>query len=220
MKRLPADQSHRPLSILHCEESFVVVDKLADFLSVPGREPQSQDCVTARVRALFPHAEGFLAAHRLDMATSGLMVLGLTPSAYKNLSLQFEKRQADKTYTALLAGQVEANSGHIELPFRVDWPNRPKQIHDPEHGKLGITDWRVIERYPHATRVEFTPWTGRTHQLRVHAAHALGIGHPIIGDELYGDPTLADRLMLHSTTLAFHHPERGERISFHLPAPF
>ena len=220
MKRLPADQSHRPLSIVHYEESFVVVDKLADFLSVPGREPQSQDCVTTRVRALFPHAEGFLAAHRLDMATSGLMVLGLTPSAFKHLSLQFEKRQVDKTYIALLAGQVEANLGHIELPFRVDWPNRPKQIHDPEHGKLGITDWRVIERYPHATRVEFTPFTGRTHQLRVHAAHELGIGHPIIGDELYGDPTLADRLMLHSTTLAFHHPERGERIRFHLPAPF
>lgn len=220
MKRLPPDQSHRPLSVVHHEQSFVVIDKLPDFLSVAGREPESQDCVVARVREVFPLAEGSLAAHRLDMATSGLMVLGLTPAAHKNLSLQFEKRQVAKTYIALLAGRIEADSGHIELPFRVDWPNRPKQMYDPEHGKLGITDWRVLTRYPDATRVEFTPRTGRTHQLRVHAAHALGVGHPIIGDELYGDPTLADRLMLHSSTLAFHHPEHGKWQRFHSPAPF
>ncbi len=220
MKQLPSDQRHRPLSVVHHEKSFVVIDKLPDFLSVPGRGPESQDCVTERVRDLFPHAEGFLAAHRLDMATSGLMVLGLTPHAHKHLSLQFEKRQVAKKYIALLEGQIADDSGHIELPFRVDWPNRPKQIHDPEHGKLGITDWRVLERYPDSTRVEFTPRTGRTHQLRVHSAHALGIGHAIIGDRLYGNPALADRLMLHSTTLAFHHPEHRERISFRSPVPF
>jgi len=129
--------------------------------------------------------------------------------------MQFEKRQVKKTYTALLEGSVEAESGHIELAFRVDWPNRPKQIHDPENGKLGITDWRVLERTEDQTRVELTPLTGRTHQLRVHSAHELGLGHPIVGDRLYGNPELAERLMLHATTLAFHHPEDGRWLSFH-----
>ena len=220
MKLRPPDQRHRPLSIMHHEESFVVVDKLPDFLSVPGRGPDGEDCVVSRVRELFPEAEGFLAAHRLDMETSGLMVLGLTPQAHKNLSRQFEKRWVAKTYTALLEGQVASESGHIELPFRVDWPNRPKQIYDPEHGKLGISDWQVLERYSNATRIEFKPQTGRTHQLRVHAAHPLGIGHPIIGDRLYGNPALADRLMLHSTTLAFHHPQSEEWVCFRSPPPF
>ena len=220
MKRLPPDQRHRPLSVVYHERSFAVVDKLPDFLSVPGRHPASQDCVVARVREIFPWAEGSIAAHRLDMETSGLMVMGLTPAAHKHLSRQFEKRQVAKTYIALLEGRVEPESGHIELPFRVDWPNRPRQIHDPEHGKLGISDWQILERHRDATRVEFTPHTGRTHQLRVHSAHALGIGHAIIGDRLYGNPALADRLMLHSTTLAFHHPEHRERISFRSPVPF
>ena len=233
MKRLPSDQRHRPLSVVHHEKSFAIVDKLPDFLSVPGRGPESQDFVTERVRELFPHAEGFLAAHRLDMATSGLMVLGLTPQAHKHLSLQFEKRQVDKTYIALLEGQVEADSGHIELPFRVDWPNWPKQMHDPENGKLGITDWRVLERNPDATRVEFTPRTGRTHQLRVHLA---SLGHPIVGDKLYmgGDDVFVrsvekqltdldreflqmDRQALHNWKLEILHPESGEPILLEAP---
>ena len=220
MKRLPSDQRHRPLSVVYHERSFAVVDKLPDFLSVPGRHPASQDCVVARVREIFPWAEGSIAAHRLDMETSGLMVMGLTPAAHKHLSRQFEKRQVAKTYIALLEGRVEPESGHIELPFRVDWPNRPRQIHDPEHGKLGISDWQILERHRDATRVEFTPHTGRTHQLRVHSAHPLGIGHPIVGDHLYGNPALADRLMLHSTTLGFYHPDSDEWLSFCSPVPF
>jgi tRNA pseudouridine32 synthase/23S rRNA pseudouridine746 synthase len=220
VKLLPPDLRHRPLSVVHHERSFVIVDKLPDFLSVAGRSPGTEDCVVARVREVFPHAKGSIAAHRLDMATSGLMVLALTPQAHRHLSRQFEKREVAKTYTALLEGQVESTAGHIELAFRLDWPNRPKQIHDPEHGKLGITDWEVLERHPDSTRVKFTPHTGRTHQLRVHAAHALGIGHPIVGDRLYGHPELADRLMLHSTTLSFHHPDDGTWLDFHSPPPF
>lgn len=218
MKFLPPDLRHRPLSILHQEESFVVVDKLPDFLSVPGRSAGMDDCVVARVRELFPHARGSLAAHRLDMETSGLMVLGLTPEAHRHLSLQFERRRVRKSYLALVEGRVEPDSGHIELAFRVDPAHRPRQILDPVHGKLGITDWEVLERGRDSTRILFTPHTGRTHQLRVHAAHADGLGHPILGDRLYGNP--ADRLMLHSTRLAFHHPENETWQEFDMPPPF
>ena len=218
MKFLPPDLRHRPLSILHQEESFVVVDKLPDFLSVPGRSAGMDDCVVARVRELFPHARGSLAAHRLDMETSGLMVLGLTPEAHRHLSLQFERRRVRKSYVALVEGRVEPDSGHIELAFRVDPARRPRQILDPAHGKLGITDWEVVERGRDSTRILFTPHTGRTHQLRVHAAHPDGLGHPILGDRLYGNP--ADRLMLPSTSLAFHHPENETWQEFDMPPPF
>lgn len=218
MKFLPPDLRHRPLSILHQEDSLVVVDKPPDFLSVPGRSAGMDDCVVARVRELFPHARGSLAAHRLDMETSGLMVLGLTPQAHRHLSLQFEQRQVHKTYLALVEGCVGADSGHIELAFRVDLANRPRQILDPVDGKLGITDWKVVERGYDSTRIRFTPKTGRTHQLRVHAAHPEGLGHPIIGDRLYGKA--ADRLMLHSTSLAFHHPDDETWQEFRMPPPF
>lgn len=220
MKRLPPDLRHRPLSVVHHEASFVVVDKLTDFLSVPGRSPEAQDSVVARVREVFPQADGSISVHRLDMETSGLMVLALTREAHRHLSRQFEKRRVAKEYTALLQGRVEADGGHIELAFRVDWPNRPRQIYDPVDGKLGITDWEVVERGAEHTRVRFVPHTGRTHQLRLHAAHELGIGHPVLGDRLYGDPSLAARLMLHSTRLEFHHPDHGGRVGFYSPAPF
>ena len=178
------------------------------------------DCVVNRVRELFPAARGSLAAHRLDMETSGLMVLGLTPQAHRHLSRQFENRLVHKTYVALLEGCVGPDSGRIELAFRVDLDDRPHQILDPVHGKLGVTDWEALQRTPDSTRVRFTPLTGRTHQLRVHAAHPRGLGHPIIGDRLYGNSALADRLMLHSTTLDFDHPEDERRLHFEIPAPF
>ncbi len=217
MRFRPPDLRHRPLSILHQEASLVVVDKMPDFLSVPGRAADMDDCVVARVRELFPAATGSLAAHRLDMETSGLMVLGLTPEAHRHLSLQFEQRRVHKTYVALVEGHVEADCGHIELAFRVDLDDRPRQMLDAVHGKLGITDWEVLERHAHATRLRFTPQTGRTHQLRVHAAHPDGLGHPIIGDRLYGTP--GERLLLHSTSLAFHHPLDEALLQFEIPVP-
>ena len=140
LKFKPPDLRHRPLSILHQEDSFVVVDKMPDFLSVPGRGPDLDDCVVNRVRELYPQAEGPLAAHRLDMETSVLMVLGLTRSAHRHLSRQFEHRRVGKTYTALVEGVIVPDEGHVELAFRVDLDDRPRQILDPVHGKLGITD--------------------------------------------------------------------------------
>ncbi len=210
----------KPLSVLHVGRGFVVVDKLPHFLSVPGRGHDMDDCVVARVKEVFPLAKGPISVHRLDVETSGLMVLALRRDAHRTLSMQFEKREVDKSYIALLEGRVEADGGRIELAFSLDWPNRPKRVYDPQNGKLGITEWEVIERTEKATRVRFKPITGRTHQLRVHAAHEKGIGHPIIGDSLYGNPDLAERLMLHSTQLSFNHPETSQRLHFDMPAPF
>lgn len=218
MKFRPPDRRDQPLSILHAEECFVVVDKPADFLSVPGRAPDLDDCVVARIREIFPHANGSLAAHRLDMETSGLMVLGLTPEAHNHLSRQFEERRVDKEYIAVVEGCVSDDSGRIELAFRVDVDDRPRQILDPVHGKMGSTDWEVIERKPDTTRLRFVPLTGRTHQLRVHAAHEQGLGHPIVGDRLYGTP--GERLLLHATRLSFDHPTEKRRVHFHMPPPF
>ena len=218
MRFLPPDITHQPLCVLHQEESFVVVDKQPDFLSVPGRGPDLADCVVARVRELFPAACGSLAAHRLDMETSGLMVLGLNPEAHRHLSLQFEQRRVRKTYVGLVEGMVEPDSGHVELAFRVDLDDRPRQILDPEHGKLGVTDWEVIERHADSTRLRFTPLTGRTHQLRVHAAHPDGIGHPIIGDRRYGAQP-STRLHLHALSLTLECLD-GTTKTFHEPTPW
>ena len=211
---------NQPISILYVEQSFVIVDNPAYFLSVPGRGPDMDDCVVKRVRELFPHAKGPMSVHRLDVETSGLMVVALRRDTHRNLSLQFEKRKVEKKYEALLEGCINEDRGHIELAFSLDWPNRPKRRYDPENGKLGVTDWEVIKRNKRSTRVAFKPLTGRTHQLRVHSAHELGIGHPILGDSLYGNPELADRLMLHSNYLSFDHPETNKRLQFDIPTPF
>jgi len=208
------------LSILHAEETFVVVDKPSGLLAVPGRDPAAHDCVAERVRAAFPRAEGPLVAHRLDMDTSGLMVLGLTPAAQRNLSMQFEARVVFKAYTAVLAGRVAGSSGTVRLPFRVDLDNRPVQIHDPLHGKLGETDWHVMARHGAQTRLRFVPRTGRTHQLRVHAADPRGLGCPILGDRLYGDAAAAPRLLLHAELLGLRHPVSEAPLFFRSPAPF
>ena len=175
----------------------------------------------ARVRSAFPEATGPIAVHRLDMATSGLMVVALTVAAHRALSMQFEARRVEKTYIALLNGVPSLNGGVIELPLRLDVENRPVQIHDPIHGRPCCTTWRALAFEGARTRVEFTPLTGRTHQLRVHAA--LGIGYPIVGDRLYGSYgsiTPATRLMLHANWLAFAHPTTGARCEFASTVPF
>ena len=207
---------------------WVVVDKPAGMLSVPGRGEDKQDCVAARVRAMFPDATGPLTVHRLDMDTSGLMVFALSPFAQGKLSRQFQLRKTAKRYTAVLEGQVEDDAGEIDLPLFVDWPNRPRQQVDYILGKPAQTQWTVTSREGNRTRVEFTPITGRSHQLRVHAATPRdegGLGAPIVGDPLYGDPLYSDpdaapRMLLHASYLAFRDPTTGVWTTFQSEAPF
>lgn len=202
------------LEILHTDPHFVVVNKRSGMLAVPGRGEQKRDSVADRVRRMFPGCIGQPAVHRLDMDTSGLMVVALTADAHRNLSRQFHERTTKKKYIALLEGVLEGESGTIELPFRLDVDNRPIQIHDEVHGKMGTTHWRKIAVQGGRTRVEFVPVTGRTHQLRVHASHAKGLGIPIVGDPFYGTGTGPGQLRLHACELGFAHPATGEWMCF------
>ena len=204
-----------PLEILHADRSFVVVDKPAGLLSVPGRTPDLADCVASRVAAMFPHATGPLIVHRLDMDTSGLIVLGLTPYAQRYLSGQFERRRVEKRYCALVGGIVPRDRGQIDLPLRVDWPNRPRQIVCFERGKPSRTRYRVLSFEIDRTRLELEPITGRTHQLRVHLSDARGLGMPILGDPLYAQACEPEpRLMLHATRLSFRPPGSRRMVDF------
>ena len=206
--------------ILYLDEAIAVVDKPGGLLAVPGRGPDKQDSVASRIRQLMPWCIAQPAVHRLDMDTSGLMVLGLTAAAHRHLSVQFAERSVAKRYLALLEGKVAGESGEIALRFRLDPDNRPYQVFDPVQGKLGISRWRKLEERAGRTLVDFTPLTGRTHQLRLHASHAQGLGCPIVGDRLYGHGKPGERLMLHASALEFSHPESGERLRFSLPSPF
>ena len=213
-------QDRPPIRVIHEDPDFVVVEKASGFLSVPGRGPEKSDCVCARVRDLYPDCIANPEVHRLDMDTSGLMVVALKAEAQKALSEQFRLRRTRKRYTALLDGELEGKRGTIELRFRLDLENRPRQIHDAEKGKLGITHWERVSIESGVTRVAFVPVTGRTHQLRVHAAHALGLGIPIVGDPLYGRGTGPAELKLHACELGFQHPRTGEKLDFDSPPPF
>ena len=211
---------------------FVVVDKPPGVRSVPGLGETGEVCVINACRAMFPAATGPLSVHRLDMPTSGLMVVALDPDAHRALSWQFESRTVRKLYHALLVGDVPltlgARTGEVTLPLRADITRRPTQVVDHVQGRLARTLWRCLAVEAAGgltvTRVEFEPVTGRSHQLRVHAASPApgGLGAPILGDPLYGSlPTLpADRLMLHASTLEFDDPGTGERIVAHSPSPF
>lgn len=206
-----------PLSVLHEDEEFLVLDKPSGLLTVPGRPAEHADCLEARVQRDFPEAR---IIHRLDMDTSGVIVLARTAHAHRHIGLQFEKRQTRKTYIALVAGHVRGEDGRIDQPLICDWPNRPKQHIDHETGKPAITDWRILERNDDFTRLELKPLTGRSHQLRVHMQF---LGHPILGDNLYApDDILSarDRLCLHAKYLAFRHPAGGAWAEFTAPTPF
>ncbi|HEY0484290.1 MAG TPA: RluA family pseudouridine synthase [Kofleriaceae bacterium] len=194
---------------------LVIVDKPCGLLSVPGRDPRLGDSVITRLRAQHP---GALAVHRLDLDTSGLLVVAKDPDTHAALQRAFACREVDKRYVAWLDGAIAGDHGTIELPLRVDLDDRPRQIVDPVHGKPAITSWRVVERTAARTRVHLQPRTGRSHQLRVHAAHPLGLGAPIVGDRLYG--RAAARLALHAEALAFLHPHTGRRVALERPAPF
>lgn len=210
----------RNLDIVHADEQFLVVDKPGGLLAVPGRGPEKQDCVVNRVKTMFPGVINQPAVHRLDMATSGLMVLAFTARAHRNLSRQFSRRLVEKKYVALVEGQVSTDCGEITLKFRLDPENRPYQVYDPVHGKIGITRWRRLSISSSRTRIEFVPLTGRTHQLRLHAAHELGLGCPIVGDSLYGSGRQGDPMLLHAAELSFFHPETGEKMIFSSKVPF
>ncbi|MDX2119058.1 MAG: RluA family pseudouridine synthase [Planctomycetota bacterium] len=203
---------------------FVVVDKPSGVLSVPGKGAHKADCVVSRVHAMFDTprkhglAPGQLIVHRLDMDTSGLMVVALDPDAQRELSMQFEERVPQKAYVALVDGIINADWGVIDLPMRLDIDNRPYQIIDHVHGRHALTRWQVLSREIDRTRVRFEPVTGRSHQLRVHAAY--GLGHPILGDVLYGPRTVAPRLMLHAAELSFIEPGNARRVEFVSTPPF
>jgi len=230
------DHPDAPLRVIDATTRLVAVDKPPGLLSVPGRGAHMQDCAAARVRMMFPGASGPLVVHRLDMETSGVMVFALDAEAQRELSRQFESREVEKRYEALIRGEAPGEAGVVELRQRLDVERRPLQVIDNERGKLATTRWRVLERMDGAgvagadgavTRIEFEPLTGRTHQLRIAAATAReagGLGAPIIGDTLYGPEreasTGAARLMLHATLLCVRDPLTGERLRFESRAPF
>lgn len=205
-----------PLDILHEDAHLVVVNKPAGLLSVPGRGAHLADCLLVRVQAVFPDA---LLIHRLDRDTSGVIVFALTAHAQRHVSMQFEKRSTKKSYVARVDGLLEPNTGVVDLPLIVDWPNRPLQKVCHETGKPAVTEWRVTKRDEHETRVRLTPKTGRSHQLRV---HMLALGHPILGDPLYATGSALEhpRMMLHSEELRLKHPESGKSMKFRAPAEF
>ncbi|SEL58375.1 ribosomal large subunit pseudouridine synthase A [Roseovarius azorensis] len=205
-----------PLEVLHDDHEIVVVNKPAGLLSVPGKGEHLTDCLMARVRDVFPTA---LLVHRLDRDTSGVVIFALTPHAQRHLGLQFEKRQARKSYVARVWGRLEPKEGVVDLPLVVDWPNRPLQKVCHESGRAALTEWRVIRQEANETRVRLSPMTGRSHQLRV---HMLALGHPILGDPLYasGEARAHPRLMLHSEELRLRHPDGGAGVKFRAGVPF
>ena len=205
-----------PLVVLHQDHEILVVDKPSGLLSVPGKGEHLADCLIARVQAAFPSA---LLVHRLDRDTSGVMIFGLTPHAQRHLGKQFEDRRTKKTYVARVWGEVAAKTGTIDLPLIVDWPNRPLQMVDHENGRSAVTDYRVMRVGKGESRVRLYPKTGRSHQLRVHMKE---IGHPILGDPFYSTGPARDfpRLMLHSETLQFLHPDGGQGMRVTATAPF
>lgn len=211
---------NQEIEIIYSDSKIVVVNKPSGLLSVPGKGPENQDCVVTRIQSMFPECRKFPSVHRLDMDTSGLLVLGFTAHAVSDLMEQFRNRQVKKSYEALLEGIIEEDKGIIELAFRLDPDNRPYQVYDPEQGKLGITHWEKLGIENGCTRVKFVPLTGRTHQLRVHSAHEKGLGIPIVGDRLYGKGTGPGQLKLHARYICFEHPKTKEKMEFDCPPPF
>ena len=206
------------LHILYQDSHIMVVNKPSGLLSVSGRLPEHQDSVMLRILRDYPGAQS---VHRLDMATSGIIVVALTKAAERELKRQFREREPKKTYIARIWGHPEKDEGLVDLPLICDWPNRPKQKVCFETGKAAQTEWRILEYCDDLScRVELKPVTGRSHQLRV---HMLALGHPILGDGFYAHPeakALADRLLLHAESLTITHPHYGTPMTFRQPADF
>lgn len=206
----------KTISTVFEDEHLLVINKPAEFLSVPGKT--IEDSVWLRMKQRFPKATGPLIVHRLDMSTSGLMLIAKSKEIHKFLQNQFEKRTIKKRYIALLDGLLDENEGAVNLPIRVDLDNRPQQLVCYKHGKSARTNWKVVKRIDGKTLIHFFPITGRTHQLRVHAAHSDGLDTPIVGDDLYGNRD--SRLHLHAEFLEFEHPVSRERMRVEVEADF
>lgn len=205
------------LHILYQDDDILVLDKPSGLLSVPGKAKEHADSLQNRVQRVFPTST---VVHRLDMATSGIMVMAMNKAAHRHISRQFELRQTQKSYQAVIYGQPVNDAGEIDLPLICDWPNRPKQMVDKLNGKKALTRWQIVSRSELSCRIDLFPVTGRSHQLRV---HMLSIGHPIIGDRLYANPhalSLGKRLHLHAKNLGFSHPTSGKNLIFHSEVPF
>jgi tRNA pseudouridine32 synthase/23S rRNA pseudouridine746 synthase len=210
--------------LVHADEHLLVFDKPSGLLSVPGRGADKQDCLASRAQRLYADA---LVVHRLDMATSGLILMARGAAMQKRLSHAFAQREVGKSYVAIVSGRLDAPVGAdadgwglIDLPLAADWPNRPRRVVDRERGKPSQTRWRVLARGDSCTRVELEPLTGRSHQLRVHLQ---ALGHAILGDTLYAPPEVqaaTPRLLLHATGLRIDHPITGEALAFASAAPF
>jgi len=216
------------LDLVYCDESLLVANKPAGLLSVPGRGMDKSDSMATRVQKEFPYA---LSVHRLDMGTSGLLVFALNADMHQRLSRLFRERAVKKHYQAIVSGRITASAGEIDLPLAADWPNRPRQKVDLPRGKPSLTRYCLLQHISRpvdvtnlhdepdlvASRVELEPVTGRTHQLRVHMA---AIGHPVVGDRLYGEKTFTERLLLHARELHFVHPLNQALLSLTSPVPF
>ncbi|MEJ6496154.1 bifunctional tRNA pseudouridine(32) synthase/23S rRNA pseudouridine(746) synthase RluA [Pseudoalteromonas lipolytica] len=205
------------LSIVYQDDDLLIVNKPSGLLTVPGKDPKHADCLIARINRVFPTAK---IVHRLDMATSGIICLAMHKEAHRNLSIQFQDRKTAKRYIARVFGKLEQETGSVDLPLICDWPNRPKQMVDHDNGKPSLTYFKVLEHEQNATRVELTPITGRSHQLRV---HMLSLGHPILGDKLYAHPeafAMSPRLQLHAEMLTLAHPASGETLIFEAAPEF
>lgn len=206
------------IEIISEDPEFLIINKPPYLLSVPGRAEDNKDCLITRLQHNgYPEA---LTVHRLDWETSGLMVVARNKDSHRELSRQFQDRETSKTYTALCWGTPNLDSGSIDLPLRYDPENKPRHIVDYQHGRYALTFWRILARHDNYSRIELTPITGRSHQLRV---HLLSIGHPILGDQLYAHEQALEtqsRLCLHATELSITHPITKERLFFESTAPF
>ena len=213
--RMPPPEGLPPL--LHSDNRLLVFSKPPGLLTVPGIGPEKADCLASRADEKFPGAR---IVHRLDRDTSGVIVLARDAEAHRNVSIQFQDRQVDKHYEAVVGGRLAVDEGVIDATLRKDLDNPPRQIIDEQNGRSASTRFEVMERYDDRTRVKLSPRTGRSHQLRV---HMLSIGHPILGDDLYAPLELlhaSPRLLLHATILTITHPSSGQELTFFDPCPF
>lgn len=209
--------SQEEIRILYEDDDLLLVRKPDLLLSIPGRHPLNKDCLITRLQERYPSAS---IVHRLDLDTSGIMVIPLNKPTHAHISRQFQERRVEKSYHAVVFGAVQHDTGEIDLPIACDWDNRPRQMICPDRGKAALTRFTVLERLHDRTRLLLQPVTGRSHQLRIHLRE---LGHPILGCDMYAHPealAMAPRLMLHATFLAFEHPITGLRLEGHCAADF